>query len=389
MEPKSIVPLLLAWFNRNARDLPWRRTRDPYAIWISESMLQQTQVKTVLPFWRRWMEALPTVQDLAKASPQRIHKLWEGLGYYARVRNLHRAAQLIVEKHQGKFPKAFEEVLELPGVGRYTAGAICSIAFNQPKPVLDGNVIRVLARVFGIDGDPKSKQVNASLWQLSEQLVQHAAAPYSSDAKTHLAPRRTPQPLRLRERRRVRYPASSFNQALMELGALLCTPRGPRCAACPVSSLCVAFQSDRVDDLPRLKPRPTITNRHFIAFVAQRGNRFLVRQRPAGVLNAHLWEFPNLEVVNGTMDVKGAARQELGTRPRKLEPLCSLRHSITRYRITIDVFRVDSERIKPKIAKSRWADRSGLLRLPFSSAHRKIAARVLAADRKASLDHAD
>ena len=168
---KRLVPLLLDWFAANARDLPWRRTRDPYAIWVSEIMLQQTQVKTVIPFWERWLRELPTIEAAAKAPSAKIHKLWEGLGYYTRVRNLQKAAQAIVKHHDGKFPENFDEVLALPGIGRYTAGAICSIAFNQPKPILDGNVIRVLTRIFGIADNPKEKAANAKLWQLAEALV--------------------------------------------------------------------------------------------------------------------------------------------------------------------------------------------------------------------------
>src|ERR1017187_4709307 len=174
--PKSsrLVPAFLDWFAQNARDLPWRRTRDPYAIWVSEIMLQQTQVKTVIPYWKRWMQELPTVKAATDASPDKIHKLWEGLGYYTRVRNLQKAARQIVEKHDGKFPDNFDDVLALPGIGRYTAGAICSIAFNQPTPILDGNVIRVLTRVFGIAKNPREKKTNAKLWQLAEELVGRA-----------------------------------------------------------------------------------------------------------------------------------------------------------------------------------------------------------------------
>jgi len=175
MKHRDIVPGLLAWFAQNARPLPWRRTRDPYAIWVSEIMLQQTQVKTVLPYWERWMRALPNLAALAKAKPHTLRKLWEGLGYYTRVRNLHRAAQLIIGQHGGRFPHDFEDVLALPGVGRYTAGAICSIAFNQPRPILDGNVIRVLTRWYGIPGNPRERHVNARLWLLAEDLVQQAA----------------------------------------------------------------------------------------------------------------------------------------------------------------------------------------------------------------------
>ena len=193
---------MLDWFAQNARDLPWRRTRDPYAIWVSEIMLQQTQVKTVIPYWERWMRELPTIQAAAKASPDKIHKLWEGLGYYTRVRNLQKAAHQIIAQQNAslksrrrrgdesqtkkkietpspspyhvvsyKFPDNFDDVLALPGVGRYTAGAICSIAFNQPTPILDGNVIRVLTRVFGIGKNPREKKTNAYLWRLAGELV--------------------------------------------------------------------------------------------------------------------------------------------------------------------------------------------------------------------------
>ena len=166
-----LVPALLDWFSANARDLPWRRTRDPYAIWVSEIMLQQTQVKTVIPYWKRWMRKLPSIEAVAKARSDKIHKLWEGLGYYTRARNLQKAAKQILEKHNGKFPDIFDDVLALPGIGRYTAGAICSIAFNQPTPILDGNVIRVLTRVYGIGENPHEKKTNARLWQLAEELV--------------------------------------------------------------------------------------------------------------------------------------------------------------------------------------------------------------------------
>ena len=175
MNHRHTVQSLLAWFASNARDLPWRRTRDPYAIWVSEIMIQQTQVRTALPYWERWMRALPNLGALAKAKPERLHKLWEGLGYYTRVRNLQQAAQIMGEKHGGKVPPDFDNLLALPGIGRYTAGAVCSIAFNQPKPILDGNVIRVLTRRYGIAGNPREPKTNARLWRLAEQLVRQAA----------------------------------------------------------------------------------------------------------------------------------------------------------------------------------------------------------------------
>ena len=165
---------MLKWHSANARDLPWRREpyrTDPYAIYVSEVMLQQTQVKTVLPYWERWMRELPDIAALARVPPEKLHKLWEGLGYYTRVRNMQRTAQLVIEQHGGSFPDDLGQLLELPGIGRYTAGAVCSIAFNQPTPILDGNVIRVLTRLFGIAKNPKEKETNTLLWQLAEELV--------------------------------------------------------------------------------------------------------------------------------------------------------------------------------------------------------------------------
>ena len=171
---KAVAIALLPWFVRTARDLPWRRSQDPYAIWISEIMLQQTQVKTVIPYWQRWMEAFPTVEALASARSDRVLKLWEGLGYYSRARNIHRAAVEIRDQHDARFPTDHATVLELPGIGPYTAGAICSIAYNQPAPILDGNVIRVLCRVWAVPGDPRSGKTNALLWDLATRLVKAA-----------------------------------------------------------------------------------------------------------------------------------------------------------------------------------------------------------------------
>ena len=290
----AITPLLLGWFAHNARDLPWRRIRDPYAIWVSEIMLQQTQVKTVIPYWERWMRELPTIEAVASASPDKIHKLWEGLGYYTRARNLQKAAKQILEKYDGKFPRNFDDVLALPGIGRYTAGAICSIAFNQPTPILDGNVIRVLTRVFGIGKNPREKKTNAQLWRLAEELVAHAASSPSicrrrrkESHSTSISSQRllTSSPT-----------CANLNQSLMELGALVCTPRNPQCEICPVKKLCVAFREGRIGELPNLGKREAATARRFVAFVVERNGRFLVRQRPAGVVNAHLWEFPNVEI---------------------------------------------------------------------------------------------
>ena len=411
--PSTLSHLLLAWFAQNARDLPWRRTRDPYAIWVSEIMLQQTQVKTVIPYWERWMRELPTIAALAEAKPEKIHKLWEGLGYYTRVRNMQKAAQEIVancrrrreESQNGletapppshkscgehgdvtdEFPNTFEAVLALPGIGRYTAGAICSIAFNQPTPILDGNVIRVLTRVFGIAENPREKNANQLLWRLAHQLVSHA-----KDA-TNKKPLRTSSPLREPNS------CSALNQSLMELGALICTPRDPKCLVCPISKHCFAFQNNRVTEFPNLEKRPAATARRFAAFVIEDRGKFLVRQRPEGVINAHLWEFPNIELNGAPTDPFVAAKALFGFIPKQVSPLCTIKHSITRYRITVEAFRLGtpSTRSASRIDKvfkvgqscrsapssrhacsargeSRWLPLSELHKLSFPSAHKKI-----------------
>lgn len=339
---------LLAWFRTNARDLPWRRTRDPYAIWISEVMLQQTLVKTVIPYWERWMRRLPNVHALASASEARVLKLWEGLGYYSRARNLQRAARLIVKEHGGNFPQGFDAVIALPGIGRYTAGAICSIAFNQAYPVLDGNVIRVLTRLFGISGNPKERRTNERLWQLAGELV--ASAQRSDCGCSHL------------------------NQSLMELGATVCLPQNPRCEDCPVRKVCVALRTGRVDRIPNLPARAKPTARRFLAFVVSDRDRFLVRQRPGGVVNHGLWEFPNVEVTNGKgKHPQRIAEQLLNVSLASADSLFTIRHSITRYRIAVDVFAGSAT---GKVKPGHWLTLKEIDARALTSAHRKIFERI-------------
>ena len=360
----ALVRLLLAWFRQSARSLPWRRTRDPYAIWISEIMLQQTQVKTVIPYWRRWMRELPTVQSLAGARRERVLKLWEGLGYYTRANNLQRAARMIVDRHGGRFPEKYDDLVALPGIGRYTAGAVLSIAFNQPAPVLDGNVIRVLTRLFGIAENPREKKTGATLWGLAETLVRQAAVIplFHEPACSHL------------------------NQALMELGATICTPRQPECSLCPVRKHCIAFRENRVAELPNLNQQAALTERRFVAFVAESRGRFPVRRRPAGVVNAHLWEFPNVEVSLDHRNIRQLAERLFGARPRSLKPLLRVRHSITRYRITLEVFRADfSDGLPRTIQAGRWCSLNQLRSRAFPSAHGKILKNLAAeAERRSS-----
>jgi A/G-specific adenine glycosylase len=342
---RTLARKWMRWFNSNARDLPWRKTRDPYAVWISEIMLQQTQVKTVIPYYEHWMLALPTIRDFAKARPERVLKLWEGLGYYRRVRLAQETARLIMEKQAGQFPKSFEEILALPGVGRYTAGAICSIAFDQPAPILDGNVIRVLSRLFGIAGDPRSKTVNERLWCAAEGLVKASGAP------------------------------SRFNQGMMELGALLCLPRQPKCPICPLRNDCFALRQKRVEDFPTPASRAAVTQRRFIALVVKNGERLLVHRRPAGVVNAGLWEFPNFEVAINAKELKDLVAP---FRIAGRSPFFSVRHSITRYRITLEAYRAQlTAQSFLAESESAWKTPAELGKLPFTSAHRKVMLRAV------------
>ncbi len=326
-------------------------------------MLQQTQVKTVIPYWNRWMTALPTVNSLAVAPPETVLKLWEGLGYYTRARNLHKAAQQIVAQHRSRFPQTFDDTLALPGIGRYTAGAICSIAYDQPTPILDGNVIRVLTRLFCIRANPKERATNEHLWTLARILVETA----------HTLPLRhadnTPR-------------CSHLNQSLMELGALICTPQNPRCAECPVRGHCAAHREDLTAELPHLGPRTKAAARRFIAFAIERNGKFLARQRPAGAVNAHLWEFPNTQANSRTTCATPAsasqlAREQLGLSLTNVAPLVTVRHSITRYRITVEAHRACwSGKSSPPKNSGCWLSLEDLHALAFTSAHRKILARL-------------
>jgi A/G-specific adenine glycosylase len=252
---------LLAWFSRHKRDLPWRGVDDPYAIWISEVMLQQTQVVTVIPYYRRFLERFPTVRALAKAELSEVLGLWKGLGYYSRARNLHRAAQQIAKEHGGALPSSAEALLELPGFGRYTAGAVASIAFGEQAPLVDGNVARVLSRLCAVEGAPGDRVREAKLWALAGDLVKG----------------KNP---------------GDLNQALMELGATVCLPKGPLCLLCPVSTDCAALKQGRVEALPQARVRAPRKSLAFAVAVCRKGPKLLLARRPEGGLFGGLWELP-------------------------------------------------------------------------------------------------
>jgi A/G-specific adenine glycosylase len=374
---------------------------------VSEIMLQQTQVATVIPYYDRWMRALPTVASLAHVSSPRLHKLWEGLGYYRRVRHLQDAARVICANHDGRFPERFEDVLALPGVGRYTAGAICSIAFNQPTPIVDGNVIRVLTRLFGITDDPHETRTRERLWQLAEALVKEALEKSeirnskperNSKSESRMErPQASSQQLRssaLRASFGVRSlgigtnrrqspdagPACShLNQSLMELGATVCTPRDPACEVCPVAGLCVARRRGVVATLPRAKARPEVIERYKHAFVLERQGRFLAIRNDGERVNGLLWEFPSVQVSSPAASAKGSGRRAVGLNGIAWQRAEEVRHSITRYRIRMRVFRGRvHDSLAPALPGGRWLSRADLQRLPFSAAHRRVADALLA-----------
>ncbi len=301
---------LLSWYDKRARPLPWRETRDPYRIWVSEVMLQQTQVKTVELYYGRFVGRFPSVEDLAQAAPDDVMKSWEGLGYYGRARHLHRAAREVVERFNGRVPDTLEALLSLSGIGRYTAGAILSIAFEKPEAVLDGNVIRVLSRMFHVTDDVRKTSTQKMLWSLSEGLL---------------------------PKRRIR----DYNQALMELGALVCRARNPACSDCPVSAICEANRLSLQRELPVKSPRKPIPHHEVTAGIIWRDDRFLITRRPPKGLLGGLWEFPGGKLEQGENlegCLKREIREELGITIEVGACLISVEHAYTHFRITLHAF---------------------------------------------------
>ena len=343
---------LLDWYAQAGRDLPWRHSRDPYAIWVSEIMLQQTQVKTVMPYFQRWLTQFPTVVVLAAADLQQVLKVWQGLGYYARARNLHRAAQTIVTYHNGQFPTDLKAAIALPGIGRTTAGGILSAAFDQPVAILDGNVKRVLARVLALRVAPARAIVH--LWQVSEALLD-------------------------RDRPR------DFNQALMDLGATVCTPRQPACPVCPWKSHCQAYNSGMTSELPVTEPRSPIPRKLIgVAVICNQQEQILIdRRRPEGLLGG-LWEFPGGKVEPGETIpecIQREIQEELGITIEVGEHLITVDHTYTHFRVQLEVHlcRYLSGEPQPiECDEVRWVTLAEIDQYPFPAANVQIIAALRA-----------
>lgn len=341
---ETIRATLGEWYRTAARDLPWRRSRDPYAIWVSEVMLQQTRVATVIPYYERWMQRFPDVKTLAAASEDHVLHAWQGLGYYSRARALLQGARAVVERHDGRMPHALEELRALPGIGPYTAGAIRSIAFDRPAAIVDGNVVRVLTRLYALTGDPARAPLKQRLWKLAEELVPE-------------------------------HGARDFNQALMELGATVCAPKGAECGRCPLAKDCVAREHGWQARLPELAKRPDTTPVRMVAAVVERSGRFLVMQLGEEAPRwAGMWQFPNTEV--GAKETTGSALKRalhaLGLDAEPEELVLTVRHSVTRYRIQLDVHRARA-RGTARSESIAWKRVGELNDLALPSAHRRIA----------------
>jgi A/G-specific adenine glycosylase len=340
--------LLLRWYATHARALPWRGARDPYRVWISEIMLQQTQVDTVIPYYRRWLKRFPTLKALAAAPLRDVLALWEGLGYYSRARNLHRAAQRVLADFGGRLPQTVAELRTLPGIGRYTAGAIASIAFNQDVAVLDGNVKRVLARVFNLVDDVSRPAGEKKLWALADRLIPAGRA-------------------------------GDYNQALMDLGATICAPRNPICARCPVNKQCAAQKVGAQNERPITKKKAAVPHYAVAAGIIRQGGRVLIAQRPAHKLLGGLWEFPGGKREAGeTLPecLQRELKEELGITVTVGEQRATLKHAFTHFKITLHVFEAVWVAGQPRaieVAAFKWVWPNQLKNYPMGKTDRAIA----------------
>jgi A/G-specific adenine glycosylase len=353
--PSTIAAALLVWIDAGQlRDLPWRaEPRDPYTVWVSEIMLQQTQVATVIPYWQRWLERFPTVEALAAVDLGDVLKAWQGLGYYSRARNLHKAARIVVEQYGGQVPAERRALLALPGVGRYTAGAILSIAFGQRAAVLDGNVKRVLARVYDVEGEIGKSATETYLWHLAEGLVE-AVEPQQ---------------------------AGPLNEALMDLGATVCLPQGPRCLLCPLHASCLARQRGTQEERPVRVARKPLPHFDVTAAVLRRPGhpeQFLIAQRPPEGMLGGLWEFPGGKRHEGESlsdCLRREMQEELAVDVEVGQPVAVVKHAYTHFRITLHAFECRLLAGQPQpigVADWRWVTLEQLEAYPFPVTDLKI-----------------
>jgi len=358
MEPTASHPVirkhLAAWFEKNKRDLPWRATSDPYAIWVSEVMLQQTQVKTVIPYYRRFLDRFPDVAGLAASDPESVYKLWEGLGYYSRARNLHRAAGILQSRFNGRIPRDPDTLRTLPGIGEYIGAAVSSIAFGHPSAVVDGNVKRVLARLFLIDAPANQQKA------LGKKAFRDAAAGLLDPGNPGM-----------------------HNQAVMELGALVCTPANPRCGRCPLNTACQAFMQSLTSEYPRRNARPAPPLRRWAACVIERDGRVLMTRRPAKGLLGGFWEFPCISIDEAEPrenTIVVALRRAAGINVSSASRLAVVDHTYTHFRLRMNVYRcgLQDGPIRPHDPDAfRWVLPEAIQDLPLHKAVHKALPAVM------------
>jgi A/G-specific adenine glycosylase len=348
---RTLQKNLLNWYEIEKREMPWRNNQDPYRILVSEFMLQQTQVKTVIPYFERWIKSFPTLQKLAQARESTVLKHWEGLGYYSRARNLRKTAQKIQKEYSGKVPDSMDEILKLPGVGRYTAGAVLSIAFGQKVPVLDGNVKRVLSRLFILKENGSTRQSENILWETMENLLPETDA-------------------------------GNFNQAFMELGATVCLPKNPLCLLCPLKRTCKAKKAEQQNLYPPKKQPTPSTKIAVSAGIIYHRNKIYIQKRKIGGLMGGLWEFPGGKFESGESPeqcLQREIKEELGIAIHIDEKLMIVKHSYTRFHVTLHVFlcRIRSGQVSPtQCEEFKWVKVEALETYPFPAANVRIIKRL-------------
>ena len=344
---------ILDWYEKNRRDMPWRNDKDPYRIWISEIMLQQTRVDQAWPYFERFISQFPTVYDLAKADQQQVLKAWEGLGYYSRARNLHAASKMIVEEYDGKLPEEYDEIIKLKGIGPYTAAAITSIAFGKANAVVDGNVIRVITRFYGIEEDVRKTGTTKQVQEHVNELISHE------------------------------YPAE-FNQGLMEIGSLVCTPTKPKCEECPISYDCVATKTAKTDTIPYKSPAKKKPHKHIgVGIIEGDDGKVLIALRPENVMLGGLWEFPGGKQEEGEsiqQTVERELKEELGVEVHAYKEFMKLKHVYSHFSITLHAFncKLLSGTPKPKSSQEiRWVNISELEEYPFPKANKQLTEKLI------------
>jgi len=343
----KFIKNLLTWYQSNKRSLPWRETNDSYAIWVSEIMLQQTRVETVIDYYQKWLKLYPDVHSLATASEQEVLKAWEGLGYYSRARNLHRTAQIICDKYGGVFPSNRKALESLPGIGRYTSAAITSIAFGVNEAALDGNIRRVMARQFGISEPAHLPPGEKKILELCEQNLPKGKA-------------------------------GEYNQALMELGATICLPKNPHCDQCPVAGKCYAYIHNAQAWLPNLEKKRQAPHYTVVAAVIQENGKVLIARRPAKGLLGGMWEFPGGKQETGeTLQecLARGVREELGVRIKVGDKLGVFKHAYTHFSMTLHAFKCNLKAGEPqpiKASEIRWVQPENMQEFPMGKVDRLI-----------------